>query len=41
MNVWITLSVIALIPMILRIRKAVAPLRVDADDPTRVAGPFG
>jgi hypothetical protein len=39
-NTWITLSVIALIPMIVRIRKALTSLRVDGDDPSRFAGAF-
>ena len=40
MSTWITLSVIALVPMLLRAPKALSPLRVGADDPSRFAGLF-
>ncbi|HEX5714460.1 MAG TPA: SHOCT domain-containing protein [Solirubrobacterales bacterium] len=40
MSTWITLSVIALVPMLLRAPKALSPLRVKAEDPSRFAGLF-
>jgi hypothetical protein len=40
MGTWITISVIALIPLLLRTRKAFTPLRVSSRDPSRFAGGF-
>ena len=40
MSTWITLSVVALVPLLLRAPKALSPLRVSADDPSRFAGLF-
>lgn len=40
MSTWITLCVIALVPMLLRIPKALSPLRVDAREPSRFSGVF-
>ena len=40
MKPWITASVIALIPMLLRAPKALVPLRVDKDNPSRFSGLF-
>lgn len=40
MRTWVTLSVIALAPMLLRAPKALLPLRVSRDDPSRFAGLF-
>ncbi|HEX5374692.1 MAG TPA: hypothetical protein VFW48_00885, partial [Solirubrobacterales bacterium] len=40
MTTWVTLSIIALLPMLLRLPKAFAPLRVKADDPSHFARPF-
>ena len=40
MTTWITLSVIALLPLLLRTPKALSPLRVNADEPSRFSGVF-
>lgn len=40
MRTWITLSVIALLPMLLRAPKALSPLRISARDSSRLAGLF-
>lgn len=40
LSTWITLSVVALIPMLLRAPKALTPLRVSPSDPTRFSGMF-
>jgi hypothetical protein len=39
-NTWITLSVIALLPVLLRTRKLLMPMRVSASDPWRMAGGY-
>ncbi len=41
MSTWITVCVIALIPMLLRARRALLPLRTTTDSPPRFARPFG
>jgi hypothetical protein len=40
LSLWITVSVVALIPMLLRAPKALVPLRVDSGDPSRLSGLF-
>lgn len=40
MKTWITLSVVALLPMLLRAPKALSPIRVSTRDPSRLAGLF-
>jgi hypothetical protein len=40
MRTWITLSLLALSPMLLRSPKALLPIRVSAGDPSRLAGLF-
>lgn len=40
MKTWITLSVVALLPMLLRAPKALSPIRIDARDPSRLVGLF-
>lgn len=40
MNTWITLSIVALLPMLLRAPKALTPLRVSTDEPSRFSGMF-
>lgn len=40
MKTWITLSVIALLPMLLRAPKALSPIRVGAGDTSRLSGLF-
>lgn len=40
MKTWITLSVVALLPMLLRAPKALSPIRISARDPSRLAGLF-
>jgi len=40
MRTWITLSLLALLPMLLRSPKALLPIRVSARDPSRLAGLF-
>jgi hypothetical protein len=37
---WITLSVVALLPVLLRTRKLLTPMRVGTSDPWRMAGPY-
>ena len=39
-NTWITLSVVALLPILLRTRKLLMPMRVSASDPWRMAGGY-
>jgi hypothetical protein len=39
-SAWITLSVVALLPVLLRTRKLLTPMRVSASDPWRLAGPY-
>jgi hypothetical protein len=39
-STWITLSVIALVPMLLRTPKALSPLRASAQEPSRFSGVF-
>ncbi len=40
MTTWITISIIALAPMLLRLPRAFAPLRLNANDPSRFRRPF-
>jgi hypothetical protein len=40
MTTWITISVIALLPMLLHAPQAFTPRRVDSTDPSRFAGFF-
>jgi hypothetical protein len=40
MTTWITISVVALLPMLLHAPQAFTPLRVDSKDPSRFAGFF-
>jgi hypothetical protein len=39
-NTWITLSVVALLPVLLRTRKLLMPMRISASDPWRMAGGY-
>lgn len=39
-NTWITLSIIALLPLLLRAPKALTPLRISTDQPSRFSGLF-